>query len=121
MEVNLVGISNLREKPGDINLSEHRHRPRLCHHTLADKNRPQCSKPLILLLSILPPQHLPSTRSTLLRRTMTKDYGNIWNHVIGTTDEGGAVRALAEILADKEGRDFVFLLGPEDSGLCAEI
>jgi len=52
---------------------------------------------------------------------MSKDYGRLWKNVTGTIDEGKAVRTLAEILADKEGRAFISLLGHEDAELCVEI
>jgi len=52
---------------------------------------------------------------------MTKDYEQLWNGVTCTTDEAQAVLALAEILADKEGRAFVSHLGGKDAELCIEI
>jgi len=52
---------------------------------------------------------------------MSKDYGKLWKDIIRITDEGKAVRTLAEILADKEGRAFASRLGREDAELCIEI
>ena len=52
---------------------------------------------------------------------MSKDYGKLWGRVANTTDEGKAVRTLAEILADKEGRAFISHLGRENAELCMEI
>jgi len=52
---------------------------------------------------------------------MSKDNGKLWKRVTNTTDEGKAVRTLAEILADKEGRAFISRLGHEDAELCIEI
>jgi len=52
---------------------------------------------------------------------MSKDYGKLWKDVTGTIDEGKAVRTLAEILVDKDGRAFISRLGREDAMLCMEI
>jgi len=52
---------------------------------------------------------------------MSKDYGRLWEDVTSTADEGKAVRILAEILVDKEGRSFVSDLEREDAELCIEI
>jgi len=52
---------------------------------------------------------------------MAKDHGRLWKEVAGTTDEGKAIRTLAEILADKEGGTFVSNLGHKDAELCIEI
>ena len=51
----------------------------------------------------------------------SKDYGKLWKHITSTTDDGKAVRTLAEILADKEGRNFILRLGREDAEFCIEI
>lgn len=52
---------------------------------------------------------------------MAKNYQGLWEGVVKTTDEGRAVRALAEILADKPGRVFLSRLGLKDAELCMEI
>ena len=52
---------------------------------------------------------------------MTKDYEQLWKGVTHITDEAQAVRALADILADNEGRRFVSRLGGKDAELCIEI
>ena len=52
---------------------------------------------------------------------MAKDYQRLWKDVTGTKDEGKAVRTLAEILVDKEGRSFISNLERKDAELCIEI
>ena len=52
---------------------------------------------------------------------MAKDYQRLWKDAAGTTDEAKAVRALAAILADEEGRAFVSRLEHKDAELCVEI
>ena len=52
---------------------------------------------------------------------MTRDYEQLWEGVTRITDEAQAVQALANILADKEGRAFVSRLGGKDAELCIEI
>jgi len=52
---------------------------------------------------------------------MAKDYGRLWEETTRTTDEGKAVRILAEILVDKEGRTFILNLERKDAELCIEI
>jgi len=52
---------------------------------------------------------------------MTKDYEEMWKGVTNATDEAQAVQALAEMLADNEGRTFVSCLGDKDAELCIEI
>ena len=52
---------------------------------------------------------------------MAKDYGGLWNDIINAVDETKAVRTLAEVLADKEGRTFLLRLEPEDAEFCVEI
>jgi hypothetical protein len=52
---------------------------------------------------------------------MSKDYGRLWKSVTNTTDEGKAVRILAEILLDKEGRVFISNLEHKEAELCIEI
>jgi hypothetical protein len=52
---------------------------------------------------------------------MAKDYLRLWKRVASTTDEAKAVRTLAEILADREGRTFISRLERKDVELCIEI
>jgi len=52
---------------------------------------------------------------------MSKNYRQLWNDIIDANSETKAVRTLAEILADKEGRTFISHLGREDAKLCIEI
>jgi hypothetical protein len=51
---------------------------------------------------------------------MAKDYRQLWEGVTSASDEGKAVRSLAEILVDKEGRIFISNLEREDAKLCIE-
>ncbi|KAF9644736.1 kinase-like protein [Thelephora ganbajun] len=50
-----------------------------------------------------------------------KDYERLWKDVTNTTDKGKAVHTLAEILSDKEGRNFISRLRRKDAELCIEI
>ena len=73
-----------------------------------------------------PPFHPASLIPTLeppepSRGTMAKNYQRLWKEVTSAIDETKAVRNLAEILADKEGRTFVLRLGRRDAELCIEI
>lgn len=52
---------------------------------------------------------------------MAKDYGRIWNDITNTVDKTKAVRTLADVLADKEGRTFLLRLEREDAEFCVEI
>ena len=52
---------------------------------------------------------------------MVKDYRRLWKDVTNTIDEARAVRTLADILADKEGRTFISRLEHKDAELCIEI
>ena len=52
---------------------------------------------------------------------MAKDYQRLWKDVTSTSDEGKAVRNLADILLDKDGRTFVSNLARKDAELCIEI
>jgi len=52
---------------------------------------------------------------------MTKDYQQLWKGAACATDEFQAVRTLAEILADKEGKEFIPRLDSKDAELCVEI
>jgi len=52
---------------------------------------------------------------------MVKDCRRLWKDVTSTNDEGGAVRILARIVLDKEGRAFISSLERNDAELCIEI
>ena len=52
---------------------------------------------------------------------MAKDYPRLWKDVTSASDEGKAVRTLAEILEDREGRIFIANLNRGDAELCIEI
>ena len=52
---------------------------------------------------------------------MAKNYREIWENVTNATEETKAIRALAEILADKEGRAFASRLERQDAEVCIEI
>ena len=71
-----------------------------------------------------PPLHRASTTPALdmpNSSPMTKDYQQLWKAVISTTDETKAVRTLADILADKEGRTFILHLDRTGAALCIKI
>ena len=55
------------------------------------------------------------------QQTTAKDYQRLWEDVTDTSDEGKAVRTLAGILLDKEGRKFISNLERKDAWLCIEI
>jgi len=52
---------------------------------------------------------------------MTKEPRRLWEEVASIADEAGAVRALCEILADKDGRCFVSHLERKEAELCIEV
>ena len=52
---------------------------------------------------------------------MAENYPRLWKEVTSAIDEAKAVRTLAEILAEKEGRNFISRLGRRDVELCIEI
>jgi hypothetical protein len=52
---------------------------------------------------------------------MHKHYYRLWADVANTTDEAKAVRTLAEILADRDGRTFISHLERKSAELCIEI
>ena len=52
---------------------------------------------------------------------MVKDYPRLWKHVTDATDESKAVRTLAEILVDKEGRALISRLERKEAELCIEV
>ena len=51
---------------------------------------------------------------------MAKDYDTLWEGVTHATTEAEAVRALAQIVVDKQGRAFTLGLKPKDAELCVE-
>ena len=65
--------------------------------------------------------HPSSTRPSPPLRTMAKDYQRLWGDVTSTNDEVKAIRTLAEILLDKEGRSLISNLARKDAELCIEI
>ena len=65
--------------------------------------------------------HIHLILGTTSRRSMAKDYLQLWKEVASATDEGKAVRTLAEVLVDKEGRAFISCLERRDAELCIEI
>ena len=74
---------------------------------------------------LLRPNHLLDTLNrffdTLSWETMAKDYSQLWKDVTSARDEGKAVRTLAEILVDREGRAFIGALNRADAELCMEM
>lgn len=50
-----------------------------------------------------------------------KDYRKLWEGVTNATDEAEAVRALVQIVVDKQGRAFTLGLKLEHAELCVEI
>ena len=52
---------------------------------------------------------------------MVKDYQRLWRDVTSANNETQAVRSLAEILIDKEGRGFISSLKRKDAELCIEV
>jgi len=52
---------------------------------------------------------------------MTRDYQQLWDSVIATTDEAQTVPGLAGVLADTEGRAFILRLNNKDAGSCIEV
>jgi len=52
---------------------------------------------------------------------MANDYQRLWEVATNATDPALAIRSLAEILADKDGRAFVSRLDSGDAELCVEI
>jgi len=51
---------------------------------------------------------------------MAKNYRRLWEGVAKATDDVEAVRALAEIVVDKQGRAFTLDLKHEEAELCVE-
>ena len=54
---------------------------------------------------------------------MVQDYRQLWKDAVATNaiDKAGAVRILAEIVADSNGRAFVRRLGSQAAKSCVEI
>ena len=75
------------------------------------------------LSSPLSPHHrktFPRPLTPLWER-MARDHQRLWIDVTNTTDQAQAIRTLAEILSDKEGKAFISRLDSEDAELCIEI
>ena len=52
---------------------------------------------------------------------MAKNFQRLWKDVTNSTNEAMAVRALADILADREGRAFISSLDRKDAEYCIDI
>ena len=52
---------------------------------------------------------------------MAKNHQRLWQEVTSSIEEAAAVRALANILVDREGRAFVLRLDPKDAEYCIDI
>ena len=52
---------------------------------------------------------------------MARNYRQLWKDVTSTNGEGEAIRTLAQIVLDKEGRAFISNLERDDAELCIEI
>ena len=65
--------------------------------------------------------HPPLPHQTRSQRTGGKDFQWLWKDVTSAEDEAGAIRALAEILIEKEGRAFISRLDREDAKFCIEL
>ena len=52
---------------------------------------------------------------------MANEYQRLWMDVANPTDEAQAIRSLAEILSNKEGKIFISRLDRKDAELCVEI
>jgi len=55
------------------------------------------------------------------KNVMAKNYQQLWKDVTSASDEGKAVRTLAKIVLDKEGRAFILRLERNCAELCMEI
>ena len=64
---------------------------------------------------------VPQRAQLFPQRTMAKDYLRLWKDVASAADKAKAIRTLAEILADKEGRAFISCLERKDAEQCIEI
>ena len=52
---------------------------------------------------------------------MAKDFQGLWKDVTGAEDEAAAIRALAEILVEKDGRAFVSRLELKYTEFCIDV
>ena len=52
---------------------------------------------------------------------MAKDFQGLWKDVTGAEDEAAAIRALAEILVEKDGRAFVSRLEHKYTDFCIDV
>jgi hypothetical protein len=52
---------------------------------------------------------------------MANDFQRLWKNVINSADEDMAIRALAGILVDKEGRAFVSSLDRKSAEHCIDV
>jgi len=52
---------------------------------------------------------------------MAEEYQRRWVGITNATDKAQAVRTLAEILTDKDGKAFISRLDSKDAELCVEI
>ena len=52
---------------------------------------------------------------------MVKDYQRLWEGIATATNEAEAIRALTEIVVDKEGRRFISHLDSTGVDSCVEI
>ena len=52
---------------------------------------------------------------------MARDFERMWKDIASPNDEARAVRALAEILTEKEGRTFISSLERDDAEVCIDV
>ena len=52
---------------------------------------------------------------------MAKDYGQLWKDAFSASNEAQAIQTLSDILASKEGGDFISRLDSQDAELCVEV
>lgn len=78
--------------------------------------------PSVLTSSTVPSNHLlQPTWPLSVEEAMNKDPRQQWEDVVSKANEAGAVLALAEILADKEGRCLVSHLGRKEAEICIGV
>lgn len=63
----------------------------------------------------------PRTSGGSLKRTEGLQFARLWGQVVHATDDSRAIRILAEILVQKEGRAFISRLGRDEAELCIEV
>ena len=68
----------------------------------------------------MPPAHL-RLPEFFPKETMAEGYRRLWKQVTDSIDEATAVRALVDILIDKEGRAFALGLNPKDAEYCIDL